>query len=169
MSKVVFTAISSLDRLACAVWFDGAQDSYEATKQMAQKARRHEDDFIFLIGREGKDGRVQVTECANPGREWRVCNARHLRLADYFMRRLADAPKEKFLAPFFEEIDSEVERNDAVQLIAAECGTNGDCSESGEVHMTILDIMGVLDRLGVPAGDWTFDPMMNAYRASCEA
>jgi hypothetical protein len=160
MATVVYTAIDSLANLSDATWQVGAQNSYAATAALAD----HLHGRIRLIGRMPERGSVQIVQCGREGREWVICSGRHITLAQFFLAKLSAAPAGDILRPFFDEIDDAQAREAAGRLIALECGAGAKYQPFGAVHDAILDICGVLSRLGVPTGDWVFDPLLAAYR-----
>ena len=149
MAQIVYTNIERIEHLGSARWSAGDQDSYEATKRMA----RATGDGLLLIGRRDLAGSVSLAFAATHRTEWAAVNTWHLVLAQYFIGKLADAPKGDTLAPFFDEIEPGPALTAATELMWTQDGTKEEAARS---------INQALRALGVPAGDWTYLPMLAA-------
>lgn len=158
MAKVVFATIGSLDDLDRANWADGDNTSYANTMKMVGRWAG-----IRLIGRMAKDGSVQLQYASNANGKWVVVGAGALKLARYFNEKLKDCPSGDRLDVFFSEIDNESAKNAVQQLLGAECGINVTKEPHGKLHLAVMQIQSKLRALGVPAGDWTFVPMLNSF------
>lgn len=164
MYYVAFTTIPSIDKLAGATWEAGDNDSYEKT--MARIAPVS--GSIRLIGRKAKDGTVQLCYASYGRGGWQVVNGWHLELAQFFMRKLQDAPAGDRLNVFFDRIDEAKARHAAQQLIGLECGINVTKEPHGALHAAVQTVQASLRALGVPCGDWTFTPLFDGFEATAD-
>lgn len=156
MAQVVYTRIDRIEDLPCATWHPGVQDSYEETKRLAGFAI----DRITLIGRQAKDGSVQLAYVKTGRSAWHTVGAWHLTLARFFSAMIEKAPPGRYLRPFFERIDDAGAANAARQLIGVDVGINTPYVRSGEAHMALLRLCASVSALAcIPDGDWMFVPI----------
>lgn len=158
MAHVVFATVDSIDHIKTATWVAGDNDSYENTKRMIPA--RHD---IRLIGRQAKDGSVQLCYASFGRGEWVTVNSWHLLLAQYFSQKLDTLPPGDSLNVFFDEMDDGRAKHAAQQLIALECGINVTKEPHGALHIAVLQVQSRLRALGIPCGDWTFVPMFKSF------
>lgn len=92
-------------------------------------------------------------------------NGFHIKLAKYLIAKFdeyCDANNgELTVREFIDDLDEDASKI-SVELICLECGA---CLDSGDdrVRNAINRVSFALRALGVPAGDWSFAPMLRAY------
>lgn len=159
MAQIVYTNVKSIEDISAAKWAVGNQDSYEATKKLADRGHG-----ISLIARKHRDG-VSICYAKTQRSGWRTVGAWHLTLAKFFLSKLVTAPAGDALSTFFESMDDAAASNAATQLIALKVGAQAEYTEFGAVHGAINEINAELTALGVPPGDWSFIPMRNTWQS----
>ena len=163
MAHVAFTTISSIDDLPRAQWAEGDNSSYENT--MSAIPARND---IRVVGRQAKDGTVQLCYASNCSGAWEKVNGWHLTLAKFFMLKLEEAPAGDRLNVFFDRIDDPKAQHAAQQLIGLECGINVTKEPHGALHAAVQTVQASLRALGVPCGDWTFTPLFDGFETTAD-
>ncbi|MEY4416890.1 MAG: hypothetical protein RIQ53_4183 [Pseudomonadota bacterium] len=148
MATIVYTSIENVGEFASARWVEGDQQSYEASRQRA------EGSGVAIVGRRDGLGRVAPVS-ARCGGQWVDVNGWHVELAQFFAGQLAEHQFGTVLAPFIVGAAPAC----AAQLVGVDVGINADRED---VRTAILRIQHALRALGVPAGDWTFEPIARA-------
>lgn len=156
---VVYAHIDSINEEP--TWHPLPVDSIEAAERIVPTR----EGSSTLLGTSHPRRPVAVYRAAYWGCAWRPSGDWMFTLAKFFAAKLQQAPRNAFsLAPFFDQIDDASAKRAAQQAIARLCGINVPDVEFGEMHAAILEINANLEALGIPSGDWTFDPMRAAFR-----
>ena len=154
-STVVYTTVADVGDIASAVWHEGVQDSYAKTARSADALAKGPDP-IRLIARRDAAGGIQIVQAATGNGEWKNVNTWHLTLAAELLARLeahqAANPGLAVLRPFIDAL-SPASAYAARQLVGLQDGTK---------HMATLQVHAALRALGLPHGDWAFDPILAA-------
>jgi hypothetical protein len=151
MAQVVYTVVSNIDQIAAATWHAGVQDSYAQTAKMADNLAGGPAP-IRLIARRAHNGHISMVQAATGRGDWKNVNGFHFTLATELLARLEGAPEGDTLRPFIESLSPKA-ANAARQLIAV---------EDGPRNIAVLQVQAALGALGVPRGDWAFEPLMRA-------
>jgi hypothetical protein len=160
-STIVFTIIDNIKNLANATWRMGEQTSYKQNAIAIQDKGKWRD--IRLIGRRDKYGTVSPCYVVVHGELKPICSW-HITLANFFLNALERGPNGLTLHPFIEDIPADPAYA-ARQLMSVDCGIDQPVGDE-TVRNAALAIMTILRALGVPAGDWTFLPLLTAYHTN---
>lgn len=119
---------------------------------------------ITLIGTAHPNREVAVYYArSGPNGFWRDTSASHMTLALYLLERLSTAPR-GVLKPFFDAIDDTRAAQAARWIIGSKLEWSGATPE--QIRDAVLSLNRDLDALGVPTGDWSFEPI---YRAALQS
>lgn len=158
MAAVVYATINNISALPNAIWRAGDSESYANTKGMAE-AQQDRSGSIALIGRQADSGRVSLAFARSPGGAWSAVNEWHLELARFFSAQLDQHPEafDTDLSPFIADPAPSCAR----QLVRIDCG-EGAAADSEQFSIAVTRVNNALRALGVPAADWTYEPIAAA-------
>lgn len=156
MANVVYANVYDMDELSTVEWSLGDQHSYEFTQRMAENLQG-----IKLIGRQDKTGQVQIVQVMAHRGKWLNVNRWHLMILKWFSEKLECRPPGPDLKEFIDLIDSPDVRSAIQQIVWSECGTEGSGDETSR---SVRGINATLRALGLPAGDWSYVPMLDTVQ-----
>ncbi len=143
---VVYACIDSISQIHLVAWRTGNDESYKATKEMADRA--YGDERILLVGRQDLRGDVEpVYARASAWNGWHRVSNMHVRLAQHFSHSAATDPTPK----------------SARMLVELDCGGIAENVISDhDLHDAVSRLQSCLRALGVDRGDESYLPIVAA-------